>query len=190
MALSGLEGRKTRKEKTHFIPSSELSYSVQWSNMVHRAVRFSSPVSGFVSWEVLMAHHESNHSDSPLVAVQHQPSHSHSAATGIPRFSESTGHHPAFTKDLHWYLFSPTKWTPKKILAFMKRGKKWTCIQLGFAVSHSGGRAPWAVAEAPPGSFPGNYTQHLTFPIPKKWFLLMKSFLGRYWFSQLFACQI
>lgn len=60
VALSGLEGRKTRKEKTCFIPSPELSYSIQWPTMVQRTVRFSSPVSGFVSWEVLMAHHESN----------------------------------------------------------------------------------------------------------------------------------
>lgn len=49
--------------------------------------------------------------------------------------------HFVFTKDLHSYRFSLTKRNPKRIIAVMKKGKKWKVgFSLCFAVSRYRGR--------------------------------------------------
>lgn len=49
--------------------------------------------------------------------------------------------HFVFTKDLHYYRFSLTKRNPKRIIAVMKKGKKWKVgFSLCFAVSRYRGR--------------------------------------------------
>lgn len=49
--------------------------------------------------------------------------------------------HFVFTKDLRYYRFSLTKRNPKRIIAVMKKGKKWKVgFSLCFAVSHYRGR--------------------------------------------------
>lgn len=72
-----------------------------------------------------------------------------------PAFQKFELHHLAFTKDLHYSLFSLTERNPRRILVLWKKKVKIALfvLQVGF---YSSSVHPAAL----PSSFPGNYTQH------------------------------
>lgn len=95
--------------------------------------------------------------------------------------------HFAFTKDLHEYLFLLTERNLKESLLLQKKAKSRNSIQhvfySGLLERH---HTPRAGRVAPPRSFPGSYTQHLSFQLPWLWTLSVSIWL----YLNLFCASI